>query len=145
MSLSKYYFSSALVVSVIMTLPGEVLAATAGDGTIGGLILTLKDSVVDKLVGILLTLAILAFFFGLVKYIWGAGQGRDEGKAIMVWGVVAIFVMVSIWGLVNILQRTFLNSDDENSYTRPNVGELTPGGEDGGGEDCDGNWEDGDC
>jgi hypothetical protein len=59
-----------------------------------------------------------------VKYIWGAGQGRDEGKAIMVWGVVAIFVMVSIWGLVNILKKTIFGENTD--FTAPDVDTFLP-------------------
>lgn len=53
------------------------------------------------------TLALLFFFYGIAKYIWSEGQGKAEGKSIMIWGVVALFVMSSIWGLVRFLQVEF--------------------------------------
>jgi short subunit fatty acids transporter len=47
-------------------------------------------------------LAVLFFFYGIAKYILAAGdeKGAQEGKSIMIYGVIAIFVMSSIWGLV---------------------------------------------
>jgi len=47
-------------------------------------------------------LALLAFFWGLAKFIFSAGdeEKRSEGKKIMIWGIIALFVMVSIWGIV---------------------------------------------
>ncbi|HEY9586254.1 MAG TPA: hypothetical protein VJJ27_01250 [Candidatus Paceibacterota bacterium] len=54
---------------------------------------------------ILVALALLFFFYGLAKFILAAGneESKAEGRRIMVWGIVALFVMVSIWGLVAFL------------------------------------------
>ncbi len=52
------------------------------------------------------SIALLVFFWGLARFILKAGEqeARDEGKQIMKWGIVALFVMVSIWGIVSFLQ-----------------------------------------
>ena len=49
------------------------------------------------------------FFWGLVKFIFAAGneESKADGKKIMIWGVVALFVMVSVWGLVRFIAETF--------------------------------------
>ena len=54
-------------------------------------------------------LALLVFFWGLVKFINNAGSedAKEEGRRLMIWGIVALFVMVSVWGLVNIMTGTF--------------------------------------
>ena len=54
-------------------------------------------------------LALLAFFWGLAKFIFHAGNEDriEEGKRIMLWGIIALFVMVSIWGLVSFMQEAF--------------------------------------
>lgn len=51
---------------------------------------------------ILAGLALLVFFWGLVKFIFHAGDEdkRAEGKKAMGWGIIALFVVVSIWGIV---------------------------------------------
>ncbi len=61
------------------------------------------------LTGILASLALLAFFWGLVKYIWAAGnsESKESGKKIMVGGVIALFVLFSVFGIVRFLQSTF--------------------------------------
>jgi hypothetical protein len=33
-------------------------------------------------------------------------EARKEGKKVIIFGIVGLFVMVSVWGLVNILQET---------------------------------------
>ncbi len=59
-------------------------------------------------VGIIVVLAILAFFWGLVKYLFDLGSGgKSDGKQLMIWGIIAIAVMASVWGLVAFLQQTF--------------------------------------
>ena len=66
------------------------------------------NTLLNGAIGLLITLAIIAFFWGLVRYLFGAGsEGKSEGLKIMLMGVVTIFVMVSIWGLVRLLQSTF--------------------------------------
>jgi len=63
---------------------------------------------VKALIPIVIGLALLAFFYGLVKFLFSnaSADAKDDGKRIMIWGVVAMFVMVSIWGLVNFIQGT---------------------------------------
>lgn len=64
---------------------------------------------IGRIVGVLLpivvALALLAFFWGLAKFIFSAGneEAKEEGKRIMIWGLVALFVMVSVWGLVTFI------------------------------------------
>ena len=47
-------------------------------------------------------IALLVFFWGLIKFIASAGdtEKRKDGKQFMVWGVVALFVMFAIWGII---------------------------------------------
>lgn len=72
--------------------------------------LALANTFLNALIGLAITLAIVVFFWGLIKYLWGAGSSAEsasEGLQIMMWGVIAIFVMVSIWGIIRLLQNTF--------------------------------------
>ncbi|OHA58539.1 MAG: hypothetical protein A2571_02065 [Candidatus Vogelbacteria bacterium RIFOXYD1_FULL_44_32] len=99
-------------------------APPASEVSLGGLLTKFTTSLVNPAVGILMTLAVVAFFWGLVKYIYSAGAGKDEGKMIMVWGVVALFVMVSVWGLVAIIKTTIFGST--NYGTAPTVNSILP-------------------
>ncbi len=81
------------------------------------------DNLIRAIVPIIMVLAILYFFWGLVKYIQSAGdpEKASEGKSIMIYGIIALFVMASVWGLVGILQNTFLSGG-----TAPNPASLLP-------------------
>lgn len=58
---------------------------------------------IELLIPLIASLAMLAFFWGLVKFIRKAGgdeKAVSEGKNLMIWGLIALFIMVSIWGLL---------------------------------------------
>jgi len=57
---------------------------------------------VAALIPVIFGLAIVYFFWGLVKYIKSAGDPKaaGEGKSIMIYGVIAIAVMVSLYGII---------------------------------------------
>lgn len=63
--------------------------------------------IINILTILVVALALLAFLYGLMKYLFSLGGEKDAGKQIMIWGVVALFVMVSVWGLVRVLSNTF--------------------------------------
>lgn len=98
---------AVLGLSISAFVPAVALAATV-------------DSVLDKmgnLIGtatpIIVALALLYFFWGLARYILNSGdeEKKAEGRNIMIWGIIALFVMISVWGLVNILANTFSVND----------------------------------
>ena len=62
-------------------------------------------SLINTALPIVVGLALLGFFWGLAMFIFGANdeEKRKEGRSIMIWGVVALFVMVAVWGLVNFI------------------------------------------
>lgn len=69
--------------------------------------LIFMSTILNGVIGLFITLAIVVFFWGLIKYLWSMGsEDAHEGLKIMFWGVVAIFVMVSIWGIIGLVQRS---------------------------------------
>lgn len=56
-----------------------------------------------------LGLALLAFLWGLAKFVFAQGSesSKLEAKKIMGWGLVALFVMLSVLGIINAAQRAF--------------------------------------
>lgn len=68
--------------------------------------LSLIKNVMDKSIPILVGFAVLAFFWFLIRFIWKGSEDpgeRDKMKGGMLWAILAIFVMVSVWGLVGFL------------------------------------------
>ncbi len=75
---------------------------------IGSLIGVLQ-SIVDAVIPFLIGLAILLIIYGILGFIAKTAdeEKRAEAKNFIIWGIIGVFVMVSIWGLVNILVGTF--------------------------------------
>ncbi len=65
--------------------------------------------VLNSLVPIIIGLTLLVFLWGLARFILAAGDEKklEAGKSLMIWGVIGLFVMVSVWGIVNILYGSF--------------------------------------
>lgn len=68
--------------------------------------------IVSCIIGFFNYAVYLIMAFSVLYIVWGAFKlmkedGREEGKNIVLYGIIGLFVMVSIWGLVNILDRTF--------------------------------------
>ncbi len=62
----------------------------------------------QSIVPFIFALAIAVFVYGMVKFIGTQDSGeREQGKQFMLWGVVSLAVMFSVWGLVSILGNTF--------------------------------------
>lgn len=57
------------------------------------------------LVGLLGALALVIFFWGLVQYIYRSGDAHAhaEGRERMVWSLIAIFVLFSVWGILQLM------------------------------------------
>lgn len=74
------------------------------------------------LVPLLILAALVAFFIGLVRYVWGGGgeEAHKKGRSIMIAGITALFVMVSIWGIIRLIQNT-LQVDSGGALTPPTV------------------------
>lgn len=70
-------------------------------GTLFEIIKMVSDAVLF-LIPLAVAAALLVFFWGLVKFIRKAGNDDDhaEGRALMIWGIIALFVMLTVWGLV---------------------------------------------
>jgi hypothetical protein len=62
-------------------------------------------NVVDTAIPIVITLALLLFLWGLLKFMTAAGDetAQATGKKLMIWGIIILFVMVSVWGLVQLM------------------------------------------
>ena len=97
----------ALMVSASVFLPFFTFAQTNTTpdlGNINSLALAI-GKVISTLIPIVFALALLYFFWGLAQYILSAGDSakQEEGRNKMIWGIVALFVMAAVWGLVRFL------------------------------------------
>jgi heme/copper-type cytochrome/quinol oxidase subunit 2 len=74
---------------------------------VGGLF-DLSESFLNRAVVLIVSIAVVYFIWSVFRFMTTEDEStKNTAKKNMVWGIVAIFVMISIWGLVAILQSTF--------------------------------------
>lgn len=58
----------------------------------------------EPLVFLLIGLSVVVFLIGIVKYMtqYGDENKRKESVQMMTYGLIGLFVMVSVWGLVSL-------------------------------------------
>lgn len=103
--------------------------------TISGLLARIQG-ILNSIVPFIIGLAVFVIIWGIFKYILHAAEEekRAEARAYIIWGIVGVFFMLSIWGFVNILVNTF---DLERTISGDKIPKVPPitGGTTGGGGD----------
>ncbi len=77
--------------------------------SIGNIFNWASCTLIQSVVPFLFSLAIVAFIWGIIQFFLNPNneEKRKNGKSYMIWGLITLFVMVSMWGLVSILTNTF--------------------------------------
>ena len=82
-----------------------------GGGGGGGLwnLFSIVMGILSQVVILLIALAVVFFLYGILKYIASVDdeESRKKSKNVMIYGIIGLFVMISFWGIVNILINTF--------------------------------------
>jgi hypothetical protein len=62
--------------------------------------------IINSVIPILAGIAIIVFFWGLIGYIRESGDAHGHGhkKEVIWWGLIAIFVIFCVWGILNFFQ-----------------------------------------
>jgi hypothetical protein len=94
---SGCFFSYAQIQS-----PGITSAVASGSGAFTRFILSLQN-ILNKLVPLTIGFAFVGFLWFLVVFIWKSVDNpaeRQKAKEGIMWSIVALFVMMSVWGIV---------------------------------------------
>ncbi|MBI2617937.1 hypothetical protein HYW58_00570 [Candidatus Kaiserbacteria bacterium] len=92
-----------LVIAALVLTPVLAYAQTLKS------VLDTFSTLINAAIPVVIALAVLYFFWGLAQYILNSAdeEKKQEGRTIMIYGVIALFVMVSVFGLIRLLQETF--------------------------------------
>jgi hypothetical protein len=119
--------ASLLFISIFST---GTISSFAQQGYVNGTqplqLLALAQIVVNKLSPILVTIALLSFFWLVIKFIRNSDNPSEQAKTKsgILYAILALFVLVSIWGIVGNLQILLGVVGNGN---QPNVDTLPPG------------------
>lgn len=67
-----------------------------------------NDLILTPIIVLLFALAVAYFLFGLMKFIMNQDSEEDQvaGKKHMAWGAVGLAIMVSVWGILNLINES---------------------------------------
>lgn len=101
------FFSKYILISSAFFIP--TISFGASPNTFAELV-GVFINLINKIIPVVIALALLTFFYGILKFILSlSSNDKSDAKKAMFLGVVALFVMVSVWGLVNVVTQTFFN------------------------------------
>lgn len=68
-------------------------------------------------INFLLVLATLVFLWGILKYITAGGDAAKvaEARSYIIWGIVGLAVMASVWAIITYLKDTLNISGGDNT------------------------------
>ncbi|MDO8572696.1 MAG: hypothetical protein Q7S11_02885 [bacterium] len=100
----RKFATFVVVLATLFMFPAFAFATTLSD-----FVAFFVDQILNPLIVVIVGLAVVYWLWGISKYILHAddAKAREEGRSMMIMGVIAIFVMVSMWGLINVLTATF--------------------------------------
>lgn len=107
-------------------LPALALAADSGGdfGEINTFVGKISSFINGTLIPLLFGLALLVFLWGMFKYfILGGGEdeSREEGRKLMMWAIIGFVVMVSVFGIVNMIASGLGFSGSDTIQNIPDV------------------------
>jgi hypothetical protein len=81
---------------------------------------------------LMMAVAVVMFVFYVIKYFVKADANRAEGGTYVMYSLIGFFVILSFWGLVNILLNTFgLQNDSNRPSGWTSFTNIFPGGSSG--------------
>ena len=97
----------ALLALVLLVAPHSTLAVARNFQELALDIVEIIDTATITLV----VFALVVYFWGMAVNIphFGGEKGGEKQKAFFFWGLLVLFVMVSIWGIIQLLQNTLFS------------------------------------
>ena len=78
------------------------------EASIGTLVKSINRVILNPLIVFLFALALAYFLYGVMQFIINPGNEeiRKTGKSHMMWGVVGMVIMVSVFGIMQLILNT---------------------------------------
>lgn len=105
--MKKNIILSAVFLSLAIPMMASAQTVGAGFSNLQAIVQKIA-AIVNMLIPLVFSLGILGFFWGLVKYIFAQSSedGKKDAKNIMLWSLVALFIMASVFGIITLAQNT---------------------------------------
>jgi len=105
------------VIPTALFAPMLVLAQfTNGDDGLANFFQAVTVFIQSSLIPIIIAIAFVMFVYGAIRYFLvadsdGGEDSREQGRKLMLWGIIAFVVIVSVWGIVALIANGIFGSD----------------------------------
>jgi predicted membrane channel-forming protein YqfA (hemolysin III family) len=78
------------------------------EASIGTLMASIDRVIINPIIFLLFALALVIFLYGVMQYLMNPDneEVRSTSKSHMMWGVVGLFIMVAVFGIMRIILNT---------------------------------------
>jgi|SRR3989344_3552081 len=92
--------------AVILLTP---FISLAQNKTISDILDSFSSLLGGSVIVILFSIALVTFIWGVIRYVINADneEERKKGKQLIIWGIIGLFVISAIWGIVLLLAEFF--------------------------------------
>ena len=118
----------SIISAVLVTTPFLVFAENQTLGTL----ITKIINYANLILGLMMGIAVVMFVFYIIKYFIKADADRTQAGQYVMWSLIGFFIILSMWGLVNIIQNTFgLQNENNKPASWTSFTNIFPGGSGG--------------
>lgn len=71
----------------------------------------IAENILNPIIGLMFGIAMIFFIYGVIEFISKAdsNQGREAGRKHMIYGVIGMFIMLAVFGLIEIIINFWKN------------------------------------
>jgi len=75
---------------------------------IDSLVEAINAEIINPIIYFLIVAGVAYFLYGVAVYVMNAGnpEARKKGAKHMIWGIIGIVIMVSVFGIMNLIMTT---------------------------------------
>lgn len=91
--------------------------------SIGTLMNSINKVIINPLIVLVFAVALVYFVYGVMQFVLNGAneEARKLGKSHMLWGLIGIFIMVAVFGIM----RLIMNTLGVNNIKVPDSGTIT--------------------
>jgi len=110
--MKKVVFVSSILLCPLLVFAAQINLSYFTNG------INAISSLLKLLAGVLGSLAVIYFIWNVIKYTMSSGaDDKKEAAGKIIWSLIGVVVIVSIWGFVGIIQKIFGVQDQTSSTT----------------------------
>lgn len=100
------------------------------EASMQSLINSINDVLINPLIIFVFALALVFFLYGVLKYLLNpdSEEVRKTSRSHMLWGVIGMVIMVSVFGIMNLILNTIgeknIDIDSDGNYNIGNISNL---------------------